>query len=110
MGSGRVLRLGSTTAERQQNCERGALGLQRSGPYVKVFQKFLPSFKRSESRNPAVCNQLASVHGGANKRPLACLDQNAEEAKLSFGMIKKFIRYSAITTSLITGCYASASP
>ena len=38
------------------------------------------------------------------------MDQNAEEVKVSLRMIKKIFGYSAITASVITGCYAFASP
>ena len=55
-------------------------------------------------------NTSASIHRGAVQRPLACLDQNAIEVKVSQGMIKKIFGCSAITASFITGCYAFASP
>ena len=54
----------------------------------KESQKFLPSFKRSGSKNPTACNQSGSGRRGAIKRPLTWLEQNAEKMEVSLRMSK----------------------
>ena len=62
------------------------------------------------SRGSAACDWSATGHRGASRDPLVCVDQDAEEVKVQLSIIKKIFGYSAITASVITGCYAFASP
>ena len=57
--------------------EGGYGGSQRTCLYVVMVQEFLSDFKSNGSRGSTAFDWSASGHPGANRRSLACVDQNA---------------------------------